>query len=250
VSDASTVEVPTNVPAVPVLQARGLEAGYEGLSILHGVDLEVRRGEVTAIIGANGAGKTTLLRVLSGILAPTAGTVMMGAEDVTQLEAHAMVRRGLVMVAEDRELFGEMSVAENLRMGAYTSRDGFEARLAEVEELFPILVERRTQLAHTMSGGQQQMVAIGRALMAGPQILLLDEPSLGLAPILVRDVFAAVQRIQATGVTVVLVEQNASQALGLADHAIVLESGEVVATGSGAELKDDPRVRAAYLGTS
>ena len=232
-----------------MLTLEGVCAGYGGLQILHDVDVEVRRGEVVALIGANGAGKTTTLRAVSGIIKPTAGTITFDGRPLNQLPPHDVVRAGLVQVAENRELFGGLTVQENLFMGGYTRdvREREEA-MAEVHDIFPILSERAGQRASTMSGGQQQMLAIARALMARPQLLMLDEPSLGLAPKLVTSVFDTVQRIRERGITVLIVEQNAARTLQLADRAYVLESGAVTLQGAGPELLNDPRVRSAYLG--
>lgn len=232
-----------------MLTLEGVCAGYGGLQILHDVDVEVRRGEVVALIGANGAGKTTTLRAVSGIIKPTAGTITFDGRPLNQLPAHEVVRAGVVQVAENRELFGGLTVQENLFMGGYT-RDVREREetLAEVHDIFPILSERSAQRASTMSGGQQQMLAIARALMARPQLLMLDEPSLGLAPKLVTSVLDTVQRIRERGITVLIVEQNAARTLQLADRAYVLESGAVTLQGAGPELLSDPRVRTAYLG--
>jgi branched-chain amino acid transport system ATP-binding protein len=234
-----------------LLTLDAVSAGYRGLQILHGVDLHVGAGEIVALIGANGAGKTTTLRTISGLLHPTSGAITLDGRRLHGLAPHDVVRAGVVQVAEGRELFPGLSVRENLEMGAFTrSAAEREETLAEVHELFPILLERATQAAGTMSGGQQQMLAIGRALMARPRLLMLDEPSLGLAPKLVADVFDTVRRISSRGITVLIVEQNAQQTLRLADRAYVLESGSVSLAGDAAELLDDPRVRTAYLGLS
>jgi branched-chain amino acid transport system ATP-binding protein len=232
-----------------LLTLEDITAGYGGLEVLHGLSLRVDAGEVVALIGANGAGKSTTLRSIMGIVRPRRGTVTFDGDDVTGTPPHRMVRRGVVMVAEDRELFGALTVRENLLMGAFTRRrDEAEATLGEVGELFPILVERAAQRAETMSGGQQQMLAIARALMGRPRLLLLDEPSLGLAPQLVQTVFDVITTIRERGITVLIVEQNASRTLHLADRAYVLESGEIMLQGAGRDLLDDHRVRAAYLG--
>ena len=226
-----------------------IRTGYGDLEVLHGLSLQVDAGEVVALIGANGAGKTTTLRTIMGIVRPRRGTVTFEGDDVTGTPAHRMVRRGVAMVAEDRELFGGLTVRENLLMGAFTRRrDEAAATLEEVSGLFPILAERATQRAETMSGGQQQMLAIGRALMGRPRLLLLDEPSLGLAPQLVQTVFDVITTIRERGITVLIVEQNASRTLQLANRAYVLESGEITLQGAGRDLLDDQRVRAAYLG--
>ncbi len=227
----------------------GVNAGYGGLQVLHEVSLEVDAGEVVALVGANGAGKTTTLRTIAGLLTPTAGRIELEGESVVGLGPHDLVRRGVVMVAEDRELFGALTVRENLVMGAFTRpADEREESLAQVHELFPILDEREAQRAETMSGGQQQMLAIGRALMARPRLLLLDEPSMGLAPKLVADVFDTIDRIRASGITVLLVEQNAKRTLETADRGYVIESGEIHLSGTGSELLASDDVRKAYLG--
>ena len=232
-----------------MLTLDGVSAGYDGLQILHDVDIHVDEGEIVALIGANGAGKTTTLRTISGLLRPSAGTITFDGQPLSSTAPHDVVRVGLVHVAENRELFPGLTVRENLEMGAFT-RTAVERdeTLAEVHELFPILRERSRQTASTMSGGQQQMLAIGRALMARPRLLMLDEPSLGLAPKLVVDVFNIVREINGRGITVLIVEQNAVQTLQLADRAYVLESGSVTLDGDADDLLEDPRVRSAYLG--
>jgi branched-chain amino acid transport system ATP-binding protein len=232
-----------------MLRLEGLSAGYHGLQILHELDLRVDEGEIVAIVGANGAGKTTTLKTISGLVKPTAGTVTFDGKRADGVRPSELVARGLLHVPEGRALFGPLSVEENLRMGGWTrGRKPLEEPLKEVFELFPILHERRTQAAETLSGGQQQMLAIGRALMAGPRLLLLDEPSTGLSPKLTWTVLDAIKAIRERGVSVLLVEQNAAHALNLADRAYVLESGSLVLDGPGPELARDDRVRAAYLG--
>ncbi|EHK85274.1 ABC transporter ATP-binding protein [Saccharomonospora azurea] len=224
-------------------------AGYGRMRILHEVDLHLGEGEIVALVGANGAGKTTTLRTICGQLRPTSGRLTFDGSSVAGRRADQLVRDGLVHVPEDRALFGTLTVEENLRMGAWTRPAAeAEARMREVFELFPVLAERRGQIAQTFSGGQQQMLAIGRALMAAPRVLLLDEPSTGLSPKLTWSMLEAVRRIRDTGVSVLLVEQNARQALGIADRAYVLESGATVLEGTGRELSEDSRVRKAYLG--
>jgi branched-chain amino acid transport system ATP-binding protein len=232
-----------------ILDIEDLHAGYRRLEILHGLSLHVDRGEIVSLIGANGAGKTTTLRAVAGLIGTTGGRIVFDGRDVAGSRADTIVRAGLVHVAQDRALFGDLQVAENLEMGAYTQpRSTIGSSLDQVFDLFPILAARRTQRANTMSGGQQQMLAIGRALMARPKCLTLDEPSVGLAPNLVAQVLAAIKKIRESGVTVLIVEQNASQALAISDRAYVIESGSIVLEGTGAELSDDPRVREAYLG--
>ena len=224
-------------------------AGYHGLQILHDLDLHVAQGEIVAIVGANGAGKTTTLKTISGMLRLTNGTITFDGAEATGVRPSDLVRRGLVHVPEGRALFGPLTVEENLRMGGWTrGRVPLDEALGEVYDLFPILAERRRQAAETLSGGQQQMLAIGRALMARPRLLMLDEPSTGLSPKLTWAVLDAIKTIRDRGVAVLLVEQNAAQALNLADRAYVLESGSSALDGPGPELARDDRVRAAYLG--
>ncbi|MQA94352.1 MAG: ATP-binding cassette domain-containing protein [Streptosporangiales bacterium] len=232
-----------------MLRLDGVSAGYRGLTILHDLGLRVAEGEIVALVGANGAGKTTTLRTISGVLRPTSGTVTYAGRSTAGLRTSELVAAGLVHVPEDRALFGPLTVAENLAMGAWRRRATAEA-LEEAYGLFPVLAERRRQTAETLSGGQQQMLAIARALMSGPRVLMLDEPSTGLAPKLTRAVLDAVRAIRDRGVAVLLVEQNAAQALAVADRAYVLESGTAVLEGGGAELAGDERVRRAYLGLS
>jgi branched-chain amino acid transport system ATP-binding protein len=232
-----------------MLALENVSAGYGNLQVMHGVTLEVQPGELVAIIGANGAGKTTTLRTISGFIRPSAGNVSFQGESLIGRKPHDIVKKGLVQVPEGRSLFGSLTVLENLSMGGYSRSSGErEEALREVYELFPILKERRNQPAATLSGGQQQMVAVGRALMTKPRLLMLDEPSLGLDPKTTARVFSVVEKIRETGVAVLIVEQDAVKTLRLADRAYVLESGEVTFQGSGRELLEDPKVRSAYLG--
>jgi branched-chain amino acid transport system ATP-binding protein len=231
-----------------VLTVDGLCAGYHHLQILHEIGLEVGEGEIVAVVGGNGAGKTTTLKAISGLLAPTGGAITFDGRPAVGVRPSELVRRGLVHVPEGRALFGPLTVQENLRMGGWTrGRSALDDDLEEVFALFPILAERRRQAAETLSGGQQQMLAIGRALMARPRLLMLDEPSTGLSPKLTWAVLDAVQEIRERGVAVLLVEQNAAHALDIADRAYVLESGSIVLSGKGSDLVRDDRVRAAYL---
>ena len=233
----------------PLLQVRGLEVAYGGIRAVKGISLEVRAGELVSLIGANGAGKTTTLKALTATLAPAAGDILYRGRSIAGQGAWDLAAQGLVMVPEGRGTFTRMSIDENLLMGAYLRRDGEIAQdLQRVFELFPRLYERRTQLAGTLSGGEQQMLAMGRALMARPTLLLLDEPSMGLSPIMVDTIFEVVQSIHTQGTTVLLVEQNASRALALADRAYVMESGEMTMEGRAQDLLSDERVREAYLG--
>lgn len=231
-----------------MLELTDVRSGYHGLEILHGVDLTVGAGEVVAIVGANGAGKSTTLRTIVGEVKRYGGAMVFDGRPVRNGRSHELARRGLMLVPEHRALFGPLTVEENLRMGARArrGRDGFTED--EILDLFPVLRERLQQLAETMSGGQQQMLAIARALMGAPRLLLLDEPSTGLSPKLTWDVFHAIAAIRERGVGILVVEQNAHQVLALADRAYVLESGSVVLSGAGTDLSADPRVQAAYLG--
>ncbi len=232
-----------------MLTVEGLCSGYHRLQILHSIDLTVGAGEIVAVVGANGAGKTTLLNTIAGLVSPSSGVVTFRDQQATGRRPHELVKEGLVLVPEGRALFGSLTVEENLRMGAWTrDRSTITAAMDEVYDIFPILAERRSQTAETFSGGQQQMLAIGRALMADPKLLMLDEPSTGLSPKLTWTVLESVRSIRDRGVSVLLVEQNASHALQLADRAYVLESGSAVLEGPGPELAADDRVRSAYLG--
>ncbi len=232
-----------------LLEVRDLDVRYGHIQALKGISLEVAEGEIVTLLGANGAGKTTLMRSISGLLRPHSGQVLLRGAPIQRVGADAIVRMGISHVPEGRRVFPTLSVAENLRLGAYT-RPAAEAAqtLREVWTMFPRLLERREQLAGTLSGGEQQMLAIGRALMARPKLLLLDEPSLGLAPIIVRDIFRSLRQIRDTGMTLLLVEQNARTALKLADRAYVLETGHVRLEGAAADLLASPEVQASYLG--
>ena len=233
-----------------MLRLEGIDAFYGDLQALSDVSLEVREKEIVALVGANAAGKSTTLRVISGLVAPRRGRVLLNDEDLTGVPAHKRVDRGIVQVPEGRHLFPFMTVAENLLLGAHADRARGERdrTLAHVYGLFPVLSERRTQRAGSLSGGEQQMCAIGRALMARPRVLMLDEPTLGLAPVLVARIFDTVRTINGQGVTVLLVEQNVRQALTLAHRACVLESGRLVLEGQARELLGDERLKRAYLG--
>jgi len=232
-----------------MLTLTDVTAGYGALQILQGVSMTVAQGEIVALLGANGAGKTTTLRVISGLVNARSGSVTFDGEDVTSTRSDKRVAMGLVQVAEGRELFGVLTVEENLAMGAWTTNKAERKEaLEQVFELFPILAERKNQNAETMSGGQQQMLAIGRGLMARPKLLMLDEPSIGLAPKLVGQVLEAVQKIRDSGVTVLIVEQNAAATLAISDRAYVIENGAIAFEGKGTHLLDDERVRQAYLG--
>lgn len=233
-----------------MLLVDNLAASYGQIRALRGVSLTVAQGQIVTLIGSNGAGKTTLLRSLVGVHRQVSGRLEFMGRDITALRAHQRVEMGLVLVPEGRGILPDMNVYENLLMGAYTRHDRAEiaADVERMYERFPILAERRQQIAGTLSGGQQQILAIARALMARPRLLMLDEPSLGLAPQVVADVFRIIQALQSEGLTVLLVEQNARKALKIAQHGYVLETGEIVRTGPTAELAQDPVVRRAYLG--
>jgi branched-chain amino acid transport system ATP-binding protein len=232
-----------------MLEISGLKVAYGGIEAVKGVSIEVREGELVSLIGANGAGKTTTLKAVTGLQPAAAGEIRFLGRSVRGQGAWDLVRQGLVMVPEGRGTFTRMTITENLQMGAYVRTDGeIAADLDRVFALFPRLKERRQQLAGTMSGGEQQMLAMGRALMARPRLLLLDEPSMGLSPIMVDKIFEVVADIHRRGTTVLLVEQNASRALQLADRGYVMDSGEVTMAGAAQALLNDPKVRAAYLG--
>jgi len=231
-----------------LLEIDDISVYYGKIAALRGISVEVDEGEIVALIGANGAGKTTTLKTVSGLRAVASGAIRLAGEDISRVPGHKRVALGLCQAPEGRGVFPGLSVVDNLQMGAYIRKDDVTEDLDRVFELFPRLAERRTQAGGTLSGGEQQMLAIGRALMARPKVLLLDEPSMGLAPKVIQLIFEIIKMINEQGVTVLLVEQNAAQALSLADRAYVLETGRVVRSASGRELLDDPRVRAAYLG--
>ena len=225
-----------------------LHVHFGGIHALKGVSLEVNDGEIVTLIGANGAGKTTTLRTASGLIKPTSGAIRIDGVDITKTSAQDRVRQGLVQVPEGRRIFPQMTVLENLDLGAYLRRDNTDADLERIYESFPVLADRRKQMAGTLSGGEQQMLAMGRALMSKPRILLLDEPSMGLAPLLVAEIFEIIKRVNETGTTVLLVEQNANMALQIADRGYVMETGTIVLSGPAAQLADTEDVKRAYLG--
>lgn len=235
-----------------LLEINDLTLRYGRIEALHGISLHVNEGEVVALIGANGAGKTTTMRAISGLRPVSQGTIRFDGEAITNLRADLRVRRGICQAPEGRGIFPGMTVLDNLDMGAYTRRDhaGIAADLARVFELFPRLAERRRQLGGTLSGGEQQMLAVGRALMARPKLLLLDEPSMGLAPMIIQQIFDIIVEINQQGTTILLVEQNAQQALSRAHRGYVLETGRIVKEGSGQDLLHDPSVKEAYLGVA
>ena len=232
-----------------ILQVDALHAGYGQIRVLRGVELAIERGEIVALIGANGAGKTTLLKTISGLVRPTGGRIFFEGRDIVRLPAHRTVEMGICQVAEGRAILKRMTVLENLKMGAHTRRDAeIDADIGRMLQKFPALGERRAQPAGTLSGGEQQMLAIGRALMGRPRLLLLDEPSLGLAPMIVTQIFRTLRDLRDEGNTIFLVEQNARRALQLADRGYVLERGSVALEGTGEDLLNDPGVQRTYLG--
>ena len=239
-----------------MLVVENLYAGYGKVQVLHGLSMQVPDGKLVTLIGSNGAGKTTTLRALSGMIQPTGGRISLAGADITGLPSHAITRRGMAHSPEGRRVFPTLSVADNLEMGAFPRLTGSRPRgdvkgdQARMYELFPRLAERRAQLAGTLSGGEQQMLAMARALMLQPDVLLLDEPSMGLAPKLVEEVFATIVRLKAARITMLLVEQFAAAALDVADYGYVMENGRLSASGDAQQLKDDPAVRAAYLGAA
>lgn len=242
-----------------LLEVSDLHVAYGPLEVVKGISVAVQRGEVVALVGGNGAGKTTTLRTISGLLRPSSGEVRFDGEPIHRLLAHHIVELGVAHAPEGRRIFPRMTVLENLELGAFTrqpgrrfrpalSGDGLQGDLERIFELFPVLAERRVQLAGTLSGGEQQMLAIGRALMSHPRLLMLDEPSMGLAPLVTQRILTTLEELRRQGTTILLVEQNAQAALSLADRAYVIETGRVVLTGGGAQLLADPEVRKAYLG--
>ena len=234
-----------------MLSIAGLRAGYGKIEVLHEVALSIEQGQIVTLIGANGAGKTTLLKTISGLIRPAAGSIDFEGESIVRRPPHRIVARGLSHVPEGRAILKRMTVLDNLRMGAYVRNDGEIGRdIDAVFARFPVLAERRDQMAGTLSGGEQQMLAIGRALVARPRLLLLDEPSLGLAPKFVTRIFLTLRELRQEGKTILLVEQNARQALQVADRGYVMERGRIVLTGSGQELLNTPEVRQTYLGQS
>ena len=242
--------VPDNETREPMLAVRGLKVAYGGINAVKGIDFTVNAGEMVTLIGANGAGKTTTLKALTGLVRPAGGRVHYNGDDVTAMPSHRLVRLGIALVPEGRGVFARLTVAENLAIGAYSRRDkpAIRADLEHVHALFPRLAERRHQAAGTLSGGEQQMLAIGRALMSRPKLLLLDEPSMGLAPLLVQKIFETIRAIAAAGVTILLVEQNAKLALEICNRGYVMESGEITLHDNARALLANPQVRRAYLG--
>ena len=240
----------SNGSVEPLLKLTGLTTGYGPVAVLHGIDLVVYPGEIVTVIGANGAGKTTTLMAVSGIQPVRSGTVAFNGRDITNAPAYTIVQLGIAHVPEGRKIFPRLSVQENLELGAFTRSDKkeFNDGVAHMFELFPVLQDRRSQMAGTLSGGEQQMLAIARALMSKPKLLLMDEPSMGVAPLLVLKIFETIQRLNQEGLTVLLVEQNANLALEIAHRGYVLETGSITLSGEAPSLQQDPRVRSAYLG--
>ncbi|ADD68283.1 ABC transporter related protein [Denitrovibrio acetiphilus DSM 12809] len=234
--------------AETLLEVKDLVVNYGSIQAIKGISFDVKEGEIVSVLGANGAGKTTTLRTISGLIKAKSGNIFYKGKDLTKMPAHKIVQAGIAQSPEGRQVFGTLTVEENMKLGAYSQKTADKDTLEWIYELFPRLLERRKQLAGTLSGGEQQMLAISRALMAQPKLLLLDEPSLGIAPILVKMIFAAVKKISSHGVTVLLVEQNAKAALKLADRGYVLDVGNVTIKGSAKELLSDPKVQEAYLG--
>ena len=233
-----------------MLEVKDLEVYYGMIQAIKGISFEVNKGEVIALIGANGAGKTTTLHTITGLLSPKKGSVMFEGKDITKISAHKIVSMGMAHVPEGRRVFADLSVYENLKLGAYTRKDkeNLNKDLESIYERFPRLAERKNQSAGTLSGGEQQMLAMGRALMSKPSIILMDEPSMGLSPILVNEIFDIIESISKSGTTVLLVEQNAKKALSIADRAYVLETGKIVTSGKASELLEDDSIKKAYLG--
>ena len=233
-----------------MLEIKDLEVYYGVIQAIKGISFEVNQGEVIALIGANGAGKTTTLHTITGLISPKKGSVVFEGKDITKVPAHKIVSMGMAHVPEGRRVFAELSVYENLKMGAYTRSDKneIEESLANVYKRFPRLEERRNQMAGTLSGGEQQMLAMGRALMSRPKIILMDEPSMGLSPILVNEIFDIIRSVSESGTTVLLVEQNAKKALSIADRAYVLETGRITMEGNAKDLLEDDSIKKAYLG--
>ncbi len=233
-----------------LLSINGLKVQYGGIKALAGISFQVEKGQIVSLIGANGAGKSTTLRAITSLVPIAGGRIEYEGEDISTLDTQQMIRRGIVLVPEGRRVFPNLTTLENLKVGAYTRKDGagIADDIEKVYTLFPRLKERHWQLAGTLSGGEQQMLAVGRALMARPKLLMMDEPSLGLAPLVVRDIFQTVLKLHEEGITILLVEQNANAALKIADQGYVLETGRITITGTGKELLENPKVREAYLG--
>ena len=233
-----------------ILQIKDLQVSYGGIDAVRGISFNVREGEIVTLIGANGAGKSSTLRAISGLVKPRGGSIVFNGDDITGLDPTAVVSKGLMMVPEGRKIFPNLTVLENLRIGAYLRKDQLDEDIEMVYSYFPRLKERSWQPGGTLSGGEQQMLAVGRALMGRPKLLMMDEPSLGLAPIVVQGIFEIIRQIHEAGTTVLLIEQNANMALHVADRAYVIENGRISMEGTGKDLLEDENVKAAYLGTA
>jgi len=233
----------------PILTVSDLTVHYGGIEAVKGISLEVMEGEIVTLIGANGAGKSSTLRSIAGLVKPAGGTISFRGDNITGRDSAVIVKKGITLVPEGRRIFPDLTVLENLKVGAYLRRDDIAGDIQWVYELFPRLKERSWQAGGTLSGGEQQMLAVGRALMARPKLIMMDEPSLGLAPLVVRDIFSIIRQINRQGVTILLIEQNANMALKVADKAYVMETGRITMSGTGKELLDNDAVKAAYLGT-
>lgn len=233
-----------------LLEVRDLKVNFGGIEALKGISFDVEKGQIVTLIGANGAGKSTTLRAITSLVTPSTGTIKYKGEDITRMDTQKVVERGISLVPEGRRVFSNLTVSENLRIGAYMRKDkaGIEQDMAHVYELFPRLKERSWQFAGTLSGGEQQMLAVGRGLMCKPEILMMDEPSLGLAPLVVKDIFDIIEKLNQDGITILLIEQNANAALRAAHYGYVMETGRIILEGSGNELLENEKVREAYLG--
>lgn len=231
-----------------MLKVENLKVNFGGIEAVKGISFEVREGEIVTLIGSNGAGKSTTLRTISGLVKPTEGKIIFEGEDITKIGSSELVGKGITLCPEGRRIFPDMTVIENIKIGAYLRNDDLTNDIEKCHRLFPILKERENQLAGTLSGGEQQMLAVARSLMSRPKIMMLDEPSLGLAPLVVKDIFNIIKEINSEGVTILLIEQNANMALRIANKAYVLETGNIVMTGTGKELLDNPKIKEAYLG--
>ena len=231
-----------------MLKVENLKVNFGGIEAVKGISFEVKEGEIVTLIGSNGAGKSTTLRTISGIVKPSEGRIMFDGEDITKANSSYIVKKGITLCPEGRRVFPDMTVLENIKIGAYLRNDIISTDIEKCYKFFPILKERKKQLAGTLSGGEQQMLAVARSLMSRPRIMMLDEPSLGLAPLVVKDIFSIIREINAEGVTILLIEQNANMALRIANKAYVLETGTIAMEGTGKELLENPKIKEAYLG--